>query len=162
MRYKQRATVGIGTTSPGHLLTLSGGAYCDGTGSWVAGSDRAYKRNIETLTKYGVQEILKLRPVTYIHKQDKNSKVQIGLIAQEVKELIPEIVEGEEGSMGIAYDRLVPVLVNAIKEQQKQITNNEFRMSNNELLIKEQQKQIEILKQEMEALKCKNGFEAKK
>ena len=113
--------VGIGITNPGHLLQLAGGAYCDGTGTWVSGSDRAYKRDIKDLTKYGIQDVLKLRSVSYIHKQDKNNKVQIGLIAQEVKQVIPEVVDGEEGSMGLAYDRLVPVLVNAIKEQQKEI-----------------------------------------
>ncbi|MBI4946603.1 MAG: tail fiber domain-containing protein [Bacteroidetes bacterium] len=166
VRISSAGNVGIGTTTPSHLLHLAGGAYCDGTGSWVSGSDRAYKRNIETMTKYGIQEILKLRPVTYIHKQDKNSKVQIGFIAQEVKELIPEIVEGEEGSMGIAYDRLVPVLVNAVKEQQEQINNQNEQ-------IKVQQKKIEILEMKyrtsieslqniIENLKGKNTIEVQK
>ncbi|MFA5928403.1 MAG: tail fiber domain-containing protein [Candidatus Margulisiibacteriota bacterium] len=108
--------VGIGVIEPGHMLSLAGGAYCDGTGAWIAGSDRNYKREIKDLTQYGLKDVLKLRPVTYIHKEDKENRVQLGFIAQEVKPVIAEVVEGQEGSYGIAYDRLTPILVNAIKE----------------------------------------------
>ncbi len=116
MRIAAYGYIGIGTTSPGHLLTLAGGAYCDGTGAWVAGSDRAYKRDIKPLIRYGLKEVMQLQPVTFIHKEDKQNKVQLGFIAQDVKPVIPEIIEGTDGSFGLAYDRLTPVLVNAIKE----------------------------------------------
>lgn len=115
------AGVGAGAEQGGHLLKLSGGAYCDGNGAWVSGSDRAYKKDIKDMTQYGLAQVLALRPVTYVHKQDTEGKTQIGFIAQEVKPIVPDVVEGPEGSMGLAYDRLVPVLVNAIKEQQAQI-----------------------------------------
>ncbi len=68
-----------------------------------------------------MQTIEQLKPVYYVHKEEKTNKKQIGFIAQDVKEVIPEVVDGVEGTYGLAYDRLVPVLVNAIKEQQKQI-----------------------------------------
>lgn len=126
--------VGIGTNNPTHLLTLAGGAYCDGTGDWIAGSDRAFKKDIRNMTQYGLAQVLALRPVTYIHKEDASGRTQLGFIAQEVKPIVPEVVEGEEGSMGLSYDRLVPVLVNAIKQQQAQ---------------------IEALKAEVEALKVR-------
>jgi hypothetical protein len=130
--------VGIATSNPTHLLTLLGGAYCDGTGAWVAGSDRAFKKEIEPLTRYGLDTVLKLQPVTYIHKEDKENRTQLGFIAQDVKPLVPEVVEGREGSYGLAYDRLIPVLVNAIKEQQKQVeelkqTNEVLKQDNQEL-----------------------------
>jgi hypothetical protein len=112
--------VGIGTNNVNHLLTLNGGAYCEGTGAWVSGSDIAYKTDVTSMKQYGLKEILQLNPVTYVHKQDKNKTVQLGFIAQEVKPVLPEVVEGEEGQMGIAYDRIIPVLVNAIKELQKE------------------------------------------
>jgi hypothetical protein len=113
--------VGIGTTYPSHLIHLSGGAYCNGTGDWIPASDQAFKEDVNELTKYGLKEVLLLKPITFVHKQDKSRRVQIGLIAQDVKPLIPEVVEGEDGEMGLAYNRLIPVLINAIKEQQKQI-----------------------------------------
>jgi len=130
--------VGIGITNPTHLIHLNGGAYCNGTGAWVSGSDSTYKRDISTMTQYGLKEIIKLRPVTYIHKKDVQNKTQIGFIAQEVKHIIPEVVDGQEGNMGIAYDRIVPVLVNAIKEQQK--------------IIEEQQKTISSLESDNESV----------
>ena len=113
--------VGIGTTGPTHLFHLNGGAYCDGTGDWIAGSDIAYKKNIVDLKKYGLNEVLNLKPVSFIHKQDKNNKIQLGFIAQDVKKFIPEVVDGEEGSYGLEYNRLIPVLVNAIKELNQKI-----------------------------------------
>lgn len=127
MTLEGTGNVGIGTTSPAHLLTLAGGAYCDGTGAWVAGSDRSYKKSITPLT-YGLNEILKLIPIKFIHKQDKKGLVQIGLIANDVKPIIPEVVEGKEGSYGLAYERIIPVMVNAFKEQQKMITDLQNRI----------------------------------
>jgi hypothetical protein len=48
--------------------------------------------------------------------------MHIGLIAQEVKEVIPElVVEDEEGILGINYIELIPILIQSIKEQQEQI-----------------------------------------
>lgn len=85
-------------------------------------SDRRLKTNISDL-KYGLEEILKLTPVTYNWKKTPDTNKQIGLIAQDVRPLIPEIVEGDEskGDLSMRYTELIPVLINAIKEQQKQI-----------------------------------------
>ncbi len=100
-----------------------------GSGSWMrmkaagfdeAPSDISHKKDIKGIT-YGLNQILKLRPVTYILKQDKTNTTQIGFIADEVKPIIPEVVDGKEGSYSLSYSRLTAVLVNAIKEQQKQI-----------------------------------------
>lgn len=113
--------VGFNNVSPTHLIHLSGGAYCNGTGGWIAGSDRAYKKDIDYNFKYGIETVEKLRPVSYVHKEDKENKKQIGFIAQDVKEVIPELIDGEEGSLGMSYDQLTAVLVNAIKEQQVEI-----------------------------------------
>jgi len=59
---------------------------------------------------------LALNPVRFDFKKTGDSS--IGLIAQDVKEIIPEVVSGEDGSMGIAYGSLTPVLVKAIQDQQ--------------------------------------------
>jgi hypothetical protein len=68
---------------------------------------------------YGLNDLLRLRPVQFIWKV--NGKADIGLIAQEVKEVIPEIVYGEEGKMSLSYGQLTAVLTKAIQEQQKEI-----------------------------------------
>ena len=113
--------VGIGTTGPTHLIQLAGGAYCDGTGDWIAGSDRSYKKDINYDFKYGLNEVEQLKPVHYVHKQDKDNKKQVGFIAQDILNVLPEVVSGTEGSYGVSYGQITAVLVKAIQEQQNQI-----------------------------------------
>ena len=61
--------------------------------------------------------------VSYNGKDVTQKGRQLGLIAQDVKKVIPEIVSGDENTdtLRMNYVSLVPVLINAIKEQQKQI-----------------------------------------
>jgi hypothetical protein len=120
--------VGIGTESPTYLLTMGigGGYYNESTGAWVDGSDRIYKDNIVNLSKYGLKTVSALRPVSYVVKQ--SGIEQIGFIAQEVRDLIPELVSGEDGAMGLNYGRFTPVLVKAIQEQQLQIATTTLAM----------------------------------
>lgn len=120
LRIKYNGRIGIGTSTPSNLLSLSGGAYSNGT-TWSNASDSSLKRNIENLTKYGLSDVIKMRPVSYYYKSDSTNKMEIGFIAQEMRDIIPEVVSGEDGDMGISYGNLVPVLVNSIKEQQVEI-----------------------------------------
>ena len=88
-------------------------------------SDSRLKDNIVSLN-YGLNEILKLRPVSYNWKDDKiNQGKQFGFIAQEVQEVMPELVKEfktEEGNrLGLDKEGIYAALVNAIKEQQAQI-----------------------------------------
>lgn len=115
--------VGIGI-KPTHKIHIVGGAYCDGTGDWIAGSDRKYKRDIAPVAtnQLGLAAVLQLQPVTYVHTGDVRNVTQIGFVAQDIKDIVPYVVDGDEtNGYGIAYSRLVPVLVNAIKELQAQI-----------------------------------------
>jgi len=57
--------------------------------------------------------------------QDANSRLNLGLIAQEVASIIPEVISKPNDSTslyGIEYTSLIPVLISAIKEQQESIT----------------------------------------
>jgi len=107
--------VGIGTDSPtvGIELDVEGQAECDGAGCWTVESDIAYKRDIVDLD-YGLDEILKIQPKRYILKD--TGEVGIGMIAQEVDDIIPELVYGEDGGKSIGYGGFAPVLINAIQE----------------------------------------------
>lgn len=78
-------------------------------------SDNNLKNDINDL-EYGLQDVLKLRPRIYRMPLD----VRIGLIAQEVEEVLPEVVSGGKNK-AVSYNDLIPVLINAIKEQQKKI-----------------------------------------
>lgn len=82
-------------------------------------SDKRLKDDIQTVGN-AIETVNKLRGVTFSWK-DTNDKA-IGLIAQEVKEVLPEIVNTDEnGYLGIRYTNIIGVLVEAIKEQQVQI-----------------------------------------
>lgn len=105
---------------------------------FITVSDRRAKNSIAD-NAYGLAEIMKLHPVTFVYTNDKRGKRKVGLIAQEVNEVISEVVSdpsqeritGESGEalhapddarMGINYSDLVPVLITAMQEQQAQIT----------------------------------------
>lgn len=79
-------------------------------------SDVRLKKNILPLT-YGLNEIMRLEPVSYNWK-DNTGGNKIGLIAQEVRKIIPQVVVGDESkeNIGMNYAELVPVLINAVKE----------------------------------------------
>jgi hypothetical protein len=81
-------------------------------------SDRRAKTNIESLP-YGLTDVLNLEPKKFQMKD--TGLFSIGLIAQEVENIIPEVVHLADGYKGINYSVLVAVLINAIKELNSEI-----------------------------------------
>ena len=83
-------------------------------------SDEHLKENIVSLTS-GLEKVKQLQGVTFDWKASGES--DIGFIAQDVEEVIPELVTGgkEEGDLGLNYPKLTVFLTEAIKEQQTQI-----------------------------------------
>jgi hypothetical protein len=90
------------------------------TGDVTAFSDVRVKENIKTIDN-ALNKILCLRGVTFnrIDLDDKSEK--IGVIAQEVQQVLPQIVMEENDRLSVAYGNLAGVFIEAIKEQQKQI-----------------------------------------
>ncbi|MFA7088340.1 MAG: tail fiber domain-containing protein, partial [Patescibacteria group bacterium] len=128
MRITQVGRVGIGTQSPGYKLHVVGETYATATSTalaFVYTSDRNAKKDIVTLNN-SLENILKLRGVSFNWKNDGHPS--IGLIAQEVEKIYPELVAGEEGKKGVQYANLVAPLIEAVKEQQRQIENLEMRL----------------------------------
>jgi hypothetical protein len=85
-------------------------------------SDERIKTNIKTIEN-ALDKTLLLRGVSYNDIRIEPERNRIGLIAQEVELIIPEVVRTDEqtGLKSIEYQNLVGLLVEAIKEQQKQI-----------------------------------------
>lgn len=107
-------------------------------------SDIRLKTNIKPL-KYGLKEVLQLKTITYNWKDNTIGKTtiptsqqeeKIGFSAQQLLEVIPEVVQThswvptdekgnykrvENDKLGVNYSEIIPVLVNAIQEQQKEI-----------------------------------------
>jgi hypothetical protein len=94
-------------------------------------SDRRYKDNLSELP-YGLEEVKALRPVSFSWADEPEGEVHYGLVAQEVMEVLPEVVKvgsDPEGTLGMNYSELVPVLIQAMQEQQAEIESLEARLS---------------------------------
>jgi hypothetical protein len=87
-------------------------------------SDERIKINIRTIEN-ALEKTLLLRGVNYNDIRIEPDKLRMGLIAQEVELVIPEVVHTDEKTMmkSIEYQNIVGLLVEAIKEQQKQIND---------------------------------------
>ena len=106
--------VGLGNlSSSGNALA---GAFT-ATGDITAFSDERLKANIETIPD-ALEKVKALRGVTF----DKDGKRGLGVIAQEVEKILPEVVLDGEEYKSVAYGNIVGVLIEAVKEQQKQIS----------------------------------------
>ena len=101
-------------------------------------SDKRLKKNIHTISE-SLDRILELRPTEFVWKE--NDKRDIGFIAQEVEEIIPEIVETSEGFLDthtddesqddvktVSYSKLTPYLVDTIQELTKRIEELEKKV----------------------------------
>ena len=91
------------------------------------GSDRKLKENIKDMS-YGLLDVMKMRAVEFDWKEKRQGVHDIGVIAQEIEEIIPEVVKdaksigGSEGTHKVVdYGKLASVLIKAIQEQQQQI-----------------------------------------
>src|SRR2546423_10786788 len=83
-------------------------------------SDVRLKREIANL-KYGLNQVMQLRPVSFQWKEGNAKRTHLGLIAQEVDAVMPEAVEKSADAnapLGMNYSTLIPVLIKAIQEQQ--------------------------------------------
>jgi len=103
-------------------MTLDASSNLLVTGTGTFNSDLRLKKNIFTIEN-ALEKTLKLRGVEY--DRIDNEDHQIGLIAQEVEEVIPQVVytleDDSEGMKSVAYQNVVALLIEAIKEQQNQI-----------------------------------------
>jgi len=122
--------VGIHTTQPVHVFQVAQGtgpAFADG---WSTYSSRRWKTNIHELHG-ALEKVQHLRGVSYDMKE--GGQHQIGVIAEEVGAVVPEVVTWEKNgkdAAGVDYARLTALLIEATKEQQK--------------LIQKQQKQLKV------------------
>jgi hypothetical protein len=95
-------------------------AYVTWAGEWVALSDRHFKENIVPMENV-LDKIRLLRPVSYTMIQDKTHRPDIGVIAQEVQQVFPEVVSTDGNQLGVAYDQLTVIALKGIQEQQAKL-----------------------------------------
>jgi len=132
MVIKRNGNVGIGTTSPSEKLHVVGNICA--TGTIGACSDLRYKTNLKTVSN-ALEKVLNLKGTYFNWKKDQYPDLnfeddrQIGFVAQELKEVLPEVVsQGTDGFYSVDYGKLTPLLVEAIKDQQKTIQSLEDKL----------------------------------
>jgi len=126
MRILSNGRVGIGTTTPDQLFSVNGDASKSGGGSWQTFSDVRLK-NIHGSFDSGLKAVMRLQPLRYEYKPDNALGIQpvgerIGVSAQAVQQVIPEAVtKNAQGFLMVNNDPIIWTMLNAIKEQQKEI-----------------------------------------
>jgi len=108
-------------------------------------SDERLKRDIQPLDASSeLQRLLNLRPVSYYWRDERLSQErQYGFIAQELREVFPELVQesiDDQKTLSVNYQALIPLLVNALQVQQQ--------------TIEQQQTEIRQLRKELEELRA--------
>ena len=120
MRIDSNGNVGIGTTAPSYKLHVAGDIYS--SGDVISASDIRYKENLKIIPD-AVDKINKLNGYTFTRTDtDNKNKKYAGVIAQEVQEVLPEVVStNNEGYLTVSYGNMVSLLIEGIKEQHKEI-----------------------------------------
>ncbi len=134
--------VGIQTTTVTNSLTIGqgqGGALAD---AWYTYSSRRFKTDIQTLPN-ALDKVEELRGVSYTLKG--TGKREIGVIAEEVGKVVPEVVTYEKNGVdaqSVDYTRLTALLIEATKQQQAEIASQRAELTNALHLIKTEQAEI--------------------
>jgi hypothetical protein len=117
------------TLEVGGTIWANGATISNGSTTW---SDARYKTDIRPLEN-ALSSVMKIAGVTYNWKNSDFPALnfpegeQIGVIAQEVEKVLPQVVfTGPDGYKSVSYEKLTPLLIEAVKEQQKEI--DELRM----------------------------------
>jgi len=122
----ENGNIGMGSLTPSVRLQVAGDIIAN---SIAGSSDARFKTNISPIEN-PLQKVLQLRGVNFDWKTTEfptrsfSENRSVGFIAQEVEKVLPEVVQTEkntEGYKSVQYDKVVALLVEAIKEQQKQI-----------------------------------------
>jgi hypothetical protein len=97
------------------------GAFANSTGAYSSVSDRRLKKLIQPI-QYGLNDVLKLKPVSYLMKNQNEDidKKNLGLIAQDLEDVIPEVVNISQSNdnitYSIQYSSIIPILIKAVQE----------------------------------------------
>ena len=97
-------------------------------------SDARLKANIVSLGST-LAKILQIDGKSYTMKKDESEKQKIGLLAQDIEKVFPELVSESHVVKSVNYQGLVPVLINALKEQENKYLKQEKRLERLERLV---------------------------
>ena len=128
VRITGAGNVGVGTTGPSYPLDVLGTIRA--TGDVIAYSDARVKDNVLPIEN-ALEKVISLRGVSYTRKDTDDKSRKLGVIAQELLPIIPEVVSKDQhGNYSVAYGNIVGLLIEAIKEQQQQIEELKYLLEN--------------------------------
>jgi hypothetical protein len=174
----ENGDVGIGCADPQYKLHVIGTLGVStsirtpstSTGATTACSDMRYKTNIHPLSN-ALEKVLKIRGVTYDWRVKDfpewkfSRRNQIGVIAQELEKIYPELVETDEkGYKSVDYSKITPILVEAIKEQQTTINKQQNEIDNlkkQNAILNAKISELDTLKADIELIKKAIGTASK-
>ena len=144
MRVAGNGNVGIGTASPGYSLHVIGAIYA--SGDITAFSDQRYKQNIIRLD-HSLDVIRSLSGYSYTREDYRPGERQIGLLAQEVKAVLPEAVsyDSTNDKYSVNYNCLMAPVVEAIKELYDRSESQAKIIRDQQSMIQEQHSVIQLL-----------------
>ena len=120
-------TTNVTTANGGDVTVQTGGSLCATfntsnnlvvTGTVTAQSSIVLKDNVETITD-ALAKVMNLRGVEFDYKA--SGRHQIGVVAEEVEEVVPCVIDETNGIKSVAYQNLVAVLIEAVKDLKKEI-----------------------------------------
>ncbi len=115
-------------------------------------SDERLKTDI-TRIEGVLDRTVQLNGYTYYYKNQPNDMLQHGVIAQELKELFPALVmENEKGYYSVNFGGLVPILLEALKEQHAIVQDLESRLDSQERINKSQESRISDIESKLDHL----------
>ena len=117
--------VGIGVSQPSYMLHVNGSIA--GNGAYNQLSDIRYKKDVHDLIG-SLAKVVAIRGVSYkwIDQERSGFGTQYGVIAQELEKILPDVVvTGSDGIKRVKYDDLIPLIVEAFKEE-KTIKDDEI------------------------------------
>jgi len=102
-------------------------------GVFIQSSDKKLKKHI-TFTKKGVDDIMSIKVKDFRWKEQlKDTPKNTGFIAQDLLETHPEMIRNIDGTLNVEYDKMIPLLVKAIQDQQHQIDDLKEQLKNKQL-----------------------------
>jgi hypothetical protein len=109
-------------------------------GNLSVNSDARLKSNIISLGST-MSKLLEIDGKSYIMKRDEKKEPKIGLLAQDIEKVFPELVSEINGIKSVNYQGLVPVLINALKEQDVKMKEQQMEIES----LRDQEKRIDRL-----------------
>jgi hypothetical protein len=135
--------------------------------AWTITSDERWKEDIRSLP-YGLDMLMNLKPVDYIRKNNEKETREMGIIAQDLEELLDEIgyedqgflIRDDDGLLHLRYNDLIALLIKAIQDQQALIEEQNIEIKNQKDVIESFTSELKENKENQEKINYRlNQFE---